>query len=49
MKNYLVGINFADSIQAESEEEAVEIFNAMYGIGKLWLFVEEQKQEEEAE
>ena len=48
-KNYLVGINFADSIQAESEEEAKTAFAEMYGIDKEWLFVEVQKPEEEAE
>ena len=48
IKNYLVGINFADSIQAESEERAKSAFAEMYGIDKEWLFVEVQKPEEES-
>ena len=48
-KNYLVGINFADSIQAESEEEARAAFVKMYGIDGEWLFVEVQKPKEESD
>ena len=46
MKNYLVGINFADSIQADSEEEAKTKFWELYEIDREWLFAEKQEDSE---
>ena len=49
MKYYLVGLNFEEYIEAETEEEAVEKFSDMYDISERYLCVlgEEEMEEEE--
>ena len=49
MKIYLVGLNFQEYIEAESEREAMEIFSDMYDIREKLLCVlsEEEVEEEE--
>ena len=39
MKKYLIGLNFMDYIEAESEEEALEKFSEQYEIKEKFLFV----------
>ena len=39
MKDYLVGLNFEEYIEAESEEEAMEKFSDMYDISEKHLCV----------
>ena len=39
MKLYLVGLNFQEYIEAESEREAMEIFSDRYDIREKHLFV----------
>ena len=39
MKAYLVGLNFQEYIEAESEEEAMEKFSDMYDIREKHLCV----------
>ena len=39
MKLYLVGLNFHEFIEAESEREAMEIFSDMYDIREKYLCV----------
>ena len=39
MKKYLIGLNFMDYIEAESEEEALEKFSEQYEIKEKLLFV----------
>ena len=48
MKEYLVGLNFEEYIEAESEEEAMEKFSDMYDISERYLCVlgEEEVEEE---
>lgn len=38
-KKYLIGLNFMDYIEAESEEEAIEKFSEQYDIKEKFLFV----------
>lgn len=39
MNKYLIGLNFMDYIEAESEEEAIEKFSEQYDIKEKFLFV----------
>ena len=39
MRKYLIGLNFLDYIEAESEEEAIEKFSEQYDIKEKFLFV----------
>lgn len=39
MKDYLVGLNFQEYIEAQSEEEAMEKFSDMYDISERYLCV----------
>ena len=39
MNKYLIGLNFLDYIEAESEEEAIEKFSEQYEIKEKFLFV----------
>ena len=39
MTKYLIGLNFLDYIEAESEEEALEKFSEQYDIKEKFLFV----------
>ena len=39
MKKYLIGLNFMDYIEAESEEAAIEKFSEQYEIKEKFLFV----------
>ena len=39
MSKYLIGLNFMDYIEAESEEEAIEKFSEQYDIKEKFLFV----------
>ena len=46
MKKYLIGLNFMDYIEAESEEEAIEKFSEQYEIKEKLLFVADVIKEE---
>ena len=39
MSKYLIGLNFMDYIEAESEDEAIEKFSEQYDIKEKFLFV----------
>ena len=39
VSKYLIGLNFMDYIEAESEEEAIEKFSEQYDIKEKFLFV----------
>ena len=39
MNKYLIGLNFMDYIEAESEEEAIEKVSEQYDIKEKFLFV----------
>ena len=47
MKEYLVGLNFEEYIEAESEEEAMEKFGDMYDISERYLCVLSEVEVEE--
>ena len=47
MKTYLVGLNFMDNIEAESEEMAILEFSEKYRIREKYLFAQEQVEESE--
>ena len=47
MKYYLVGLNFEEYIEAESEEEAMEKFSDMYDISERYLCVLSEEEVEE--
>ena len=49
MNKYLIGLNFMDYIEAESEEEALEKFSEQYEIKEKFLFVSDVIKEEVAE
>ena len=46
MNKYLIGLNFMDYIEAESEEEAIEKFSEQYDIKEKFLFVSDVISEE---
>ena len=46
MNKYLIGLNFLDYIEAESEEEAIEKFSEQYDIKEKFLFVADVISEE---
>ena len=46
MRKYLIGLNFMDYIEAESEEEAIEKFSEQYDIKEKFLFVSDVITEE---
>ena len=46
MNKYLIGLNFMDYIEAESEEEAIEKFSEQYDIKEKFLFVSDVITEE---
>ena len=46
MNQYLIGLNFLDYIEAESEEEAIEKFSEQYDIKEKFLFVSDVITEE---
>lgn len=41
MAQYLVGLNFQDYIEADSESEAIERFSDRYDIKQKYLFADE--------
>lgn len=47
MKLYLVGLNFQEYIEAESEKETMEIFSDMYDIREKHLCVLSEEEVEE--
>ena len=49
MNKYLIGLNFLDYIEAESEEEALEKFSEQYEIKEQFLFVSDVITEEVVE
>ena len=49
MNKYLIGLNFMDYIEAESEEEAIEKFSEQYDIKEKFLFVSDVITEEVGE
>ena len=46
MNKYLIGLNFMDYIEAESEEEAIEKFSEQYDIKEKFLYVSDVITEE---
>ena len=46
MNKYLIGLNFMDYIEAESEEKALEKFSEQYEIKEKFLFVSDVISEE---
>ena len=46
MNKYLIGLNFLNYIEAESEEEAIEKFSEQYDIKEKFLFVSDVITEE---
>ena len=46
MSKYLIGLNFMDYIEAESEDEAIEKFSEQYDIKEKFLFVSDVISEE---
>ena len=46
MNKYLIGLNFLDYIEAESEEAAIEKFSEQYDIKEKFLFVSDVLSEE---
>ena len=46
MNKYLIGLNFMDYIEAESEEESLEKFSEQYEIKEKLLFVSDVISEE---
>ena len=49
VSRYLIGLNFMDYIEAESEEEALEKFSEQYEIKEKFLFVADVITEEVVE
>ena len=49
VNKYLIGLNFLDYIEAESEEEAIEKFSEQYDIKEKFLFVADVITEEVVE
>ena len=47
MKRYLIGLNFMEFIEAESEDEAKEKFSEMYEIKEKYLFVDREEEVED--
>ena len=47
MKLYLIGLNFQEYIEAESEREAMEIFSDRYDIREKYLYVLSEEEVEE--
>lgn len=41
MKEYMVGLNFMEPIEADSEEQAKEFFSERYDIKEKYLFAYE--------
>ena len=46
VNKYLIGLNFLDYIEAESEEAAIEKFSEQYDIKEKFLFVADVISEE---
>ena len=46
VNKYLIGLNFMDYIEAESEEEALKKFSEQYEIKEKFLFVSDVIMEE---
>ena len=47
MKRYLIGLNFMEFIEAESEDEAKEKFSEMNEIKEKYLFVDREEEVED--